>query len=455
MRWRPSLAELTGPMAQPRSWTISLEPFGKGIDNAHIDCLLSARFWAQAATTVRNLIREDVSGLSRRVPEQLVSSEDLAAFREGYLSLFETALERSPGKGFRDHLVLLQLSLVKLLLQLSARETHAAQEQIKTQLQSDNQSGDLGNTELHNQLVLLARQAQGIQRRVLHTMFRQIRKLETGQLQNLRASVIGTQWPVAETILFNPILLIPDPVEKRALAADYTIGGLAECGLDDWLARTESVVVEPFAHYLPEWLVSSKDTDPAEGSAIHRHPERRDQGQLRGFVATEILLDQFVPRQEYRQGLTTWLDDPANLRLFLDSVPDLAGAPEGRAQGTATRWPHPEWTTFQRATLGQLRDRLERSGLRRVHRDRLRPAGPEDPAGPSPAVLPGPGLCRRTGLSPSPRTAPGGVAHRHGPGGCPAGTRPDVGQPASSYRNGGRGPAGALSGGLLDPAARP
>jgi hypothetical protein len=366
MHWRPSLAELTGPMVQPRSWAISLETFGKGIDNAHIDCLVSARFRDQAAQTVRNLIREDVSALSRRVPEQLVSGEDLAAFREGYLSLFETALERSPGKGFRDHLVLLQLALVKLLLQLAARETHAVQEEIKAQLQSGSQTEDPGHAELRDQLVLLARQAQGIQRRVLQLLFRQIRKLETGHLQNLRASVIGTQWPVAETILFNPVLLIPDPGEERALAADYAIGWLAESGVGDWLARTESALAETFAHYLPEWLGPDGEPEPAVGSVGHRPLERRDQGQLRGFVATEILLDQFVPRLEYRQGLTTWLDEPANLRLFLDSVPAVGAEPAGRAQGTATRWPHPEWTAFQRATLGQLRERLEHSGLGRI-----------------------------------------------------------------------------------------
>lgn len=353
-------------MAQPRSWAITLEPFGKGIDNASIDCLLSARFCSQATATVRNLVREDVAGLSRRVPEQLVSSEDLAAFRDLYLSLFETALERSPGKGFRDHLVLLQLALVKLLLQLATRETHAVQEEIKAQVQQESQTHDRGRAGLRNQLDLLARQSQGIQRRVLQILFRQIRKLETGHLQNLRASVIGTQWPVAETILFNPVLLIPDPGEKRALAADYTIGWLAESGVSDWLARTEAVVVETFADYLPEWMRADNDPESADPSAAHRRPERRDQGQLRGFVATEILLDQFVPRQEYRQGLTTWLDEPANLRLFLDSVPEQAGTSEGRAQGTATRWPHPEWTTFQRTTLGHLRNRLERSGLRQI-----------------------------------------------------------------------------------------
>ena len=366
MQWRPSLAELTAPMAQPRSWAITLESFGKGIDNAHIDCLLSARFREQAAATVRNLIREDVSGLSRRIPEQLVSEEDLVAFRDMYLSLFESALERRPGKGFRDHLVLLQLALLKLLLQSAAGETQAVQEELKAQLQSDSQPDDVRREALRAQLVLLARQSQGIQRRVLQLLFRQIRKLETGHLQNLRASVIGTQWPVAETILFNPILLVPDPGEERALAADYPIGWLAESGVGDWLGRTETIVAEAFAAYLPEWLGPESEPAPPEGTAAHRIPERRDQGQLRGFVATEILLDQFVPRQEYRQGLATWLDEPANLRLFMDSVQDSDDEPGVRAQGTATRWSHPQWSAFQRETLGRLRERLNASGLRRI-----------------------------------------------------------------------------------------
>lgn len=363
MQWRPSLAELTGPMAHPHSWAISLEPFRKGIDNAHIDCLVCAGFCNQATATVRNLIREDISGLSRRVPEQLVSSEDLAAFRELYLSMFESALERGPGKGSRDALVLLQLALLKLLLQMAARETLWVQDELKTRFQSGADGDDREEASLHERPILLARQAQGIQRRVLQILFRQIRKLETGHLQNLRASAIGTQWPVAERILFNPLLLIPNPGEERALAADYQVGWLAESGIGDWLARTETVIVEAFAPYLPNWMASEGEW--AETPA-RRLPQRRDQGQLRGFVATEILLDQFVPRPEYRQGLATWLDEPANLRLFLDSAPAPGQPPQARPQGPATRWPHPGWTDFQHETLASLRAGLDRSGLRRV-----------------------------------------------------------------------------------------
>jgi hypothetical protein len=113
-------------------------------------------------------------------------------------------------------------------------------------------------------------------------------------------------------------------------------------------------------------MQGNADRKPAEASAAQQPPERRDQGQFRGFVGTEILLDQFVPRPEYRQGLATWLDEPANLQLLLDWVPHRTGASDARDQATGARWRQPEWTTFQRETLAQLRDGLERNGLRRV-----------------------------------------------------------------------------------------
>lgn len=363
MRWRPSLAELTGPMAQPRSWGISFEPFRKGIDNAHIDCLLSARFVDRATATIRNLIREDVSGLGRRVPRQLVSAEDLAAFRELYSSLFESAIERRPGKDFRDHLMLLQLAVLKALLQLAAREAQAVQHELKANLQEGADSRRPGQADRSDRLVTLALQAHPIQRRVVQLVFRQIRKVELAHLQGLRASVIGTQWSIAEAILFNPILSIPDPSEDRALASDYPIGWLAESGLGDWLSRTQSVLIGAFDTYLPDWLSARPEAETADAVALPRPTERRDQGQLRGFVATEILLDQFVPRQEYAQGLTTWLDEPANLRLVLDSDPDRDTTTKPETQ---CPWPQPRWAAFQREILVALREGLERSGLRRA-----------------------------------------------------------------------------------------
>ena len=366
MPWRPSLAEFSAPLAHPGPWAISLGVFGKGIDNTHIDCLLSAGFRAQAGETVRKLVREDAASLSRRIPEQLVGAEDLAALRDTYLRLFDSALERRPGKTPRDTALLLQFTLLKYLLQLVAAETHSLLESLKTQLHSELATDAAGRANLHERLVLVTRQAQGIQRRVGQLLFREVRKLESARLQNVRDTVLGTHWPVTDTLLFNPILLIPDPGEGLALAADYPIGWLAGSAIGDWLAQTAACLTQTFAPWLPGWMTGDAAAHPRpEDAPAPRPTQGRDQGQLRGYVATEILLGRFVPREEYRQGLTSWLDEPANLRLLLDPEPARHNA-MGETQAVPAHRQHSGWPLWQRDLLEQLAAGLEAEGRRRA-----------------------------------------------------------------------------------------
>lgn len=356
MHWRPSLAELTAPMARPRSWDISLEPFGKGIDNARVDCLLSPRFRQRATDIVRKLIREELTALSRRVPDQLVSTQDLALFRGTYLGLFDATLDRLSGKELREALLLLQLALLKALLQLCAREVQSLRGGLKADIRTD--GGSPEETSAQGQLALIAGSAHGIQRQVMHLLFRQIRALESGHLQNLRSSVIGKHWPVPEAVLFNPILLIPDAAEDRALTADYPIAWIGESGVDHWLERAESCLMQVFGDYLPTGI--SKRA-PLQGAS---RLGRRDQGTLRGFLATEILLDRFVPGDEYRRGSATWLDHPANLHLILGAVQeDRDCVRPGVSRGQASVWQQPQWPVFQRELRESLRVDLESSGL--------------------------------------------------------------------------------------------
>jgi hypothetical protein len=364
MQWRPSLADFTGPMVVAQPWSLSLAALRRGIDNAHIDCLLGERFREQATTTIHKLVREDATSLSRRLPEQLVGSDDLAALRDAYLCLFESALERHPGKDTRQTAVLLGFALLKYLLQLVAHETLALQEGLKTQIQSRFDWSSAARMDLHERLILVTRQAQAIQRRVTQILFRQVRKLETSQIRSLRASVLGQDWPIPEAVLFNPILFVPDPGKGAALAADYPLGWLADSGIADWPARTAGSLYTTFVDYLPAWLTGTEHLGAHGGDWPDAPADRRDRGELRGFLSTEILLGAFVPRLEYTQGLTSWLDEPANLRLFLDSGPASGeGTGAGTAHGSAARWQHPEWADFHRDRIEQLTAGLESAGL--------------------------------------------------------------------------------------------
>lgn len=360
--WRPSLSELTAPFRQPRPWTVSLEHYRKGIDNAHVDVLLSPRLRERLRETVRKLILEDVRSICRRVTQQLVTAEDLDSFRQAYLEISESTLERARAGGSTQLVALLQVALLKCLLQTVANELVALQDELKSAA-SDAETRAAGkNLELHEQSVALNRDANAIGRRVLHLLFRQIRKQENGHLKKLRAAVVGEPWPLPENAFTNPVLLIPSIKDARELAQDYAIAALAEGGDTDWLYQTNQCVSKVFQHYLPAFTQEPYAHRHAGTRGAPGRRERRDQGLLRGFLEVEILLSRFVPAKEYQTGQISWLDEPENLRLFLYCA-DIPGADADHPDTERHAWMQPGWGDFQAAVSDELYRCLDIHGL--------------------------------------------------------------------------------------------
>jgi len=356
IQWRPTLGEFTDQFRRLRPWSVSLKRFGKGIDNAHVDVFLSPRLRERLRENVRKHLLEDLSAQSQRTPEQLLSADDLESFREVYLGLFESALDRTQARADTERLVLLQIALLKSLLETVARENLTLQEELKNAVR-DGEARAFGRAlSLHEQLVALSADDYAINRRVLHVLFHQIRRLEVAQLSKVRASVLGEPWPLPEAAFFNPAVLIPRLADVRALAQDYPIALLGEQGGTDWLYQTNQCLSKVFQYYLPAWTQAPSHLRRAEAAEGAR--ERRDQGLLPGFVGTEILLRRFVPEQEYREGLTCWLDEPEELRRFL-----TGGAPAVGPGAAEVIESDPRWREFRRAVTAELHLCLQMHGL--------------------------------------------------------------------------------------------
>lgn len=326
--WRPTLSEFVAPFAKVRSWDMPLERYGSGIDNAHIDVYLSASFRDKLGEMVRELILEDAPAQLRQMGRQQIDAQDLKTFRECYLGMYKSILEQ-PGAGeSADRLALLQISILKCLLQVVTREKVGLQDELKD---AENDAGARSsgrNLEVHEHLVALTRDKRAVHRRVLTFLFRQVRRLEDVHAQKIRASVVGDAWPFPRRAFFNPVLLIPDLKEVKELAPVYPIASLGEGGGTDWLFHTNQCVSTVFQNYLPGWTRLSARPRAAAAASASPARERRDQGQLKGFLGTEMLLHAFVPEEEYRSGRCSWLDEPRNLRMFLASDGDSCDAPE-------------------------------------------------------------------------------------------------------------------------------
>ena len=320
--WRPSLSEFVAPFGKTRSWDISLERFKKGIDNAHIDVHLSARLCDGIREAVRKLILKDIRRHGRSAAQEPIAIEDLKAFRDNYRDIFLSISEQLGTRLSTDRLALLQISLLKYLLQVVAQGKAGVQEAFKVAVNQEETRASGRSLPLHEHLVALTRDEHAVNRRVLHFLFRQVKKFEGTHLERVRESLVGEAWPLPRRAFFNPILLVPDPADVTELARAYPIANLEslrerdDTGCD-WLDQTNQCVSTVFQYYLPNWTRLPSYRGPGKEAMGSKARERRDQGQLPGFLGTEMLLSRFVPAEEYRSGRCTWLDEPENLRLFL------------------------------------------------------------------------------------------------------------------------------------------
>ncbi len=381
--WRPTLAEFVAPFPKVLSWDISLERYGRGIDNAHIDVCLSSRLRDRLRETVRKLIMEDVGAQLRQAPPQPVGTQDLKSLRESYVEMFESISEQTEESVSVDRLALLQISLLKCLLQVVSQEKVDLTEEIKGSANKEDARASGRNLETHEHLVALTRDEHALNRRVLHFLFLQVKRLEGDYLKNMRASIIGDAWPFPRRAFFNRVLQVPGLSEVKDLASDYPIAKLAEGGDTDWMFHTNQCVSTVFQHYLPAWTRLPGHRAPEDSVAGKLFRERRDQGQLKGFLGTEMLLSRFVPEEEYKTGRSTWLDEPRNLSLFFASVPDTADSNDAgfvparesefgdsrfsgineSATGYVPPWDQAGWRDFQTAIVDELFHCLELNGL--------------------------------------------------------------------------------------------
>jgi len=329
--WRPSLSELVAPFAKAQSWAISPERYRKGIDNAHIDVFLSQRLRDGVRATVRKLVRKDIKKQRLTGAKDLIGPRKRELLQAGYMDIFESISERPGIRPSVDLLALLQIALLKYLLQVAAREEVHQQEAFKIAVNRAQERTSRQSLPMHEHLVTLTRDEHASKRRVLHLLFREIERLEDSRLENVRESLVGNAWPIPRRAFFNPILTVPNLDDVREFARAYPIAWLGEGGDTNWLFQTNQCVCTVFQYYLPAWtrLPSISAGGAGTGSP---HQERRDQGQLSGFLETEMLLRRFVPEEEYRLGRTSWLDVPENLRMFMASGRDKVDAHEGSAE---------------------------------------------------------------------------------------------------------------------------
>lgn len=356
LSWQPHPTDFMALMQPVKRWPVQMDRYSRGIDNTRIDVNLDPQFAETATTLVRSMVRYDVASRYWSEAEGQPASTDLQKFRNAYRDLVEGAIKRKRLEDLarEDWVCLVQLSLLKFLLQLVPREIQALRRQLKAERDAEQALKSGRQLEHHERLVVLSREENAIVYRVYKRLFNLVDRVESTQLRKVGKSLIGASWSIPREVLFNPLLQLPDLFAEEAVMHHYPMLCIEENG-QSYLSGINRCLIEVFTDYLPTWTQAqaAQGTDESESDdgGRFRLMDRLDQGGLRGFLETEIVLSHLLVEEEYKQPLYSWLDDPENLKLLLSEqlAPQLLRSAKHH-DGRLTK----HWRDFKRAIRDEL-----------------------------------------------------------------------------------------------------
>lgn len=321
--WKPGPDEFTAPLVVPVPFKFKLYRLPKGIDNAHIDVILSPKLTETAGRLVRTMIENEANdrlslGWEWAGPP---AAREIEVFRRAYLGVMEATLAAARKTGRREPVQLAQFAALKFFLMLIDAEMALFREGLQQQ-RGRGQYSNRASVQIHERLTVFSRESPAIRFRVAEQLLTHVVRLESTTLRKLRKYQLGQSWPIPRDILFNPMLALASLWDEEQVMRHYTLVGINRGNLEEF-AAVNGVLTGLFAEYLPEWTqpvaaaeIASFGADSVPGG---KRPLqlRIDQGTLTGFLEVELLLGRALREEEYRHGRTSWLDDPANLAAVL------------------------------------------------------------------------------------------------------------------------------------------
>jgi hypothetical protein len=391
--WKPSPEEFAAPLAVPQPFRFKLQRLIRGIDNAHIDVVLSPNLADAARRLVRSLVESEANerlgcGWGWAVPP---SPQQFEHFRQLYAKVMEASYGEAHRSERRELVQLAEFAVLKFLLVLIAEEM----ESFRTDLQQQRGHGLRGSAramQIRDRIAAFSRERPAVHHQVSRRLFGPLRQLETGGLRQLRKSLLGRSWPVPNAMLFNPLLLLSSIWDQGEAMRTYPLIGLNREHLSEF-AAVNGVLTSVFAEYLPEWALPppALPADSMESGSIL--PKLRlDQGELRGFLEVELVLGRALREEEYLTGRTGWLDDPANLErlLFADRPASVDSylAGQGEPEPAPLPWGGKPGFRFRVSLIKEAQARCKSLGLLpRIYAEAMVPAVYDDLQGRLPVPL--------------------------------------------------------------------
>ncbi|RTZ80734.1 MAG: hypothetical protein DSZ01_01795, partial [Gammaproteobacteria bacterium] len=344
--WKPSREFLLEHMKLPRCKPLKLESFPRGLDGARIDVWLGDPLNRAIEELVQASLAKRMQMLQIAGAHAVGSTDISKSFRESYGEAALAVAQRARAAMRRELYQLFHLAVVKqILLTLD--------HQLSTWADESEGTLDLGGVPGRNagsrveQLRQFRRYQQRLRFLVAHDVLGIMHSLDR-VARKRRKSILAMSWPVAEEILFNPLLQLGTLDCEENFLELYPLVLMDA----DRFRRMDQVLLSELSEWLPDCCAGAPPPlDPEELKSL---PLRQDKGELAGYAQVEAFLRQVISAKEYQEGRGSWLDHPRNLvRLF-------GGEQKGGGSGP---WRHPRWAAFQEELIERVERGLEQRGL--------------------------------------------------------------------------------------------
>ncbi len=368
--WQPSLVEFTEPLRVGATFKVRLDRFPKGVDNAHIDVVLSPEFQERARLLTRSVLQHEMAENQRAERSAAPEASDVRAMQDGYVGMMELAIDKARRSSRPELIQLLQFATIKFLLFLVIDEYAHLRSQLQKSLEMRSKQSSSRSVALHEQLVDLTKEEPTLLYRVSRRLFREILKLEDTHLSKLRKSVFGQAWQVPRQLLFNPLLKIPSLWADEQLMHHYSLV-CTDKDDPDGFGLVNRLINELFSDYLPSWTWPLEHSPQAHVSSRGDNRtmalrQSRDEGVQVGFLEIEMMLVSSLQGKEYERGLLSWLDFPANLeRIFYSTRRGAALDPDHGASAANAHWSQGQWPEFHHRLLKRIFREVRHNGLER------------------------------------------------------------------------------------------
>ncbi len=342
--WRPSPRFLLEHLKVPRRKPIKLEGFPRGLDGARVDIWLGEALEDAIVDLVGVSLAKRMRTLQIGGANVLDSGEAASRFQQAYGTAAMATAQRARRLVRRDLFQLFHLAVVKRILLELDRQITAWSEGEEDPFSTVVGIDALSRAERMHQFRRCRSRLRYLAARdvlaILHSLDRVARKR--------RKSILALSWPVAEELLFNPLLQLGELGCEENFLELYPLVLLDA----DRLREMERAVLEPLREWLPSHCVDLPP--PLDATALKSLPLRRDMGELAGYAQVEACLRRVLLEEEFRGGRLCWLDKPVNL------VRLLGGDRKGKGVGP---WRHSRWPAFQQALFEEVERNLDQEAL--------------------------------------------------------------------------------------------